>query len=476
MTNKTNGLKRLNFYNTLSRQLENFKPINKCQVMMYTCGPTVYGYAHVGNMRAYIFSDTLKKTLEYAGYDVKHVMNITDVGHLTSDADDGEDKMIVGMKKEGLTAWEVSKKYTEAFLSHLNLLNIKPPTIRCHATDYIQEQIDLIKTLESKNFTYVTVDGVYFDTSKVDNYGHLARLDIEGLRGGERVSLGGKKNKTDFALWKFSPADTNRDMEWESPWGKGFPGWHIECSAMAMALLAETIDIHTGGIDHIPVHHTNEICQSESATGKKFANYWMHSEFLSLTGEEKMSKSLGNVVTVDTLTEQGINPLAFRYLVLTSHYRSNMSYSREIMESAAVAYKRLNQQIVVLKESMPEPIKIESELYQSHLNKIEDALFQDLNTPIAIAQLRKALSDDRLSASEKYGLAMRLDSVLSLKLDEKKEVNIEISDNVKELLIRRNAARADKDWALADTLRDEIFEKGFVIKDSSGQTTLIPRD
>ena len=455
-------------FNTMTRQVDVFKPIEEGKVRLYTCGPTVYSYAHIGNMRAYIFADTLKRTLQSAGYGVNHVMNITDVGHLTSDADEGEDKMLVGMQREGLTAWEIAKKYTEAFLKHAEMLNIKPPTTRSNATDYICEQVGLVETLEKKGYTYVTDDGVYFDTSKVNDYGRLAKLDISGLREGERVSVGCKHHKTDFALWKFSPKNAKRDMEWNSPWGVGFPGWHIECSAMAMTLLGETIDIHTGGIDHIPVHHTNEIAQSECASGKTFANFWMHSEFLTLVGEEKMSKSKGGVLTVDTLVEQGFEPLAYRYLVLTSHYRSHMQYSAQIMQAAATAYRRLKQQVLEFKAFAGGNAKVNgTDAYNDYRKGITAHLFNDLNTAAAIASLRQAFGDKTLGADEKYALAVEIDEVLGLELDKEVQVSLEVPQRVLDLVSQREAARQAKDWKRSDELRREISALGFSVKDSS---------
>ena len=325
----------LKLYNTLTRKKEDFKPLNDKEVGIYTCGPTVYNYAHIGNMRAYIFVDILVRYLRYSGYKVKHVMNITDVGHLTSDSDTGEDKVEKEAQKEGKTAWDIAKNYEKAFFEDSEALNIKKPDIIVKATDLIKEQISFIQKLEEKGFTYVLNDGVYFDSSKIKDYGKLAKLDIEGLRAGERVDIRGKKNKTDFALWKFSPKDKKRDMEWESPWGKGFPGWHLECSAIGLKYLGEQFDVHTGGIDHINVHHTNEIAQGEALTGKTPAKYWMHSEFL-LTGDTKMAKSRGNLVRV---TDLGVDPLAYRMLILQANYRDPLNFTDESIKAADTALK-----------------------------------------------------------------------------------------------------------------------------------------
>jgi cysteinyl-tRNA synthetase len=330
----------LKIYNTLTRKKEVFKPISKEQVTMYNCGPTVYWYQHIGNLKAYLFADLLRRTLEFDSYKVKQVINVTDVGHLTSDADEGEDKMEKAAKKEGKTAKEISHFYFDTFQKDLEALNIKQPEVWCWATEHIQEQIELLKKLEKNGFTYKTSDGIYFDTSKLENYGELAKLNIEGLEAGKRIDMSEKKNKTDFALWKFSKPEDKRQQEWDSPWGNGFPGWHIECSAMSMKYLGETIDIHTGGIDHVPVHHTNEIAQSEAATGKKFVNYWMHENFLTFKGE-KVSKSKGGLFMLGELQEKGYHPMVFRYYNLTALYRKPMDFSLEILDNAKTSYSKL---------------------------------------------------------------------------------------------------------------------------------------
>src|SRR4030042_227264 len=330
----------LKLYNTLTRKKEEFKPIKKWQVGIYSCGPTVYWYQHIGNLRTYIFADVLKRVLKYNNYKVKQVMNITDVGHLTSDSDEGEDKIEKAAAKEGKTAEEIANYYWEIFRQDFKKLNIFEPNIWCKASEHIKEQIELIKKIEKKGFIYKTKDGIYFDTSKLKDYGKLAKLKIENLQAGKRVAIGEKKNKTDFALWKFSEKPGERQQEWKSPWGIGFPGWHIECSAMSMKYFGETIDIHTGGEDHIPIHHTNEIAQSESATGKKFVNYWLHGAFLKLAGE-KMSKSKGGLYTVSELEKQNFLPLVYRYLCLTAHYKTQLEFSLETLKNAQNSYDRL---------------------------------------------------------------------------------------------------------------------------------------
>ncbi|MEX2327830.1 MAG: cysteine--tRNA ligase, partial [Pseudomonadales bacterium] len=330
----------LRLFDTYDRKIRDFEPLHPGRVGLYCCGPTVYHYAHIGNLRTYLFEDLLRRVLTLNGYEVNHVVNITDVGHLVSDADTGEDKMEVGSRRTGMNAWEMADFYTAAFKEDIARLNILPPVTWCRATDHIREQIDFIKELDSKGFTYITSDGVYFDSRKLNNYGYLARLDVTGLLEGARVEPGERRFVTDFALWKFSPADENRQMEWESPWGTGFPGWHIECSAMAAKYLGNFFDIHCGGEDHIPIHHTNEIAQTEAARGTRLANFWMHGYFLQIDNA-KMAKSKGEFLRLTTLEERGFDPLVYRYLCLTGHYRTQMSFSWESMESNQVALNRM---------------------------------------------------------------------------------------------------------------------------------------
>ncbi len=459
---------KMMIFNTLTRKVEEIKPIKKGEIGMYSCGPTVYGRAHVGNMRAYIFADTLRRVLEYYGYKVKHVMNITDVGHLTSDADSGEDKMQKSAREERLSAWDISKKYTDLFFQDEKELNIKKPHFVCNATDHIKEQIELIKSLEKKGYTYRTSDGIYFDTAKFDRYGDLAKLNIEGLQAGKRIDVGEKKNKTDFALWKFSGENEKRDMEWESPWGKGFPGWHIECSAMSMKYLGKNFDIHTGGIDHIPIHHTNEIAQSECSTGKKFVNYWVHSEFLVLGEQEKMGKSLGNVINLDTLKEKGFNPMDYRYLCLGVQYRKRLIFGEEILKSAANSMQRLKNKIIEIKENAKklsvDKLSPESKKY---LNKFQESVFNDLNTPKALAVMWNMLGDSKVNNSEKYSLLLDFDNVLGLRLDEVEKQEVKVDKKIQELLKKREEFRKQKKWQDADKIRDEILAKGYVILDTS---------
>lgn len=459
-------MKELYFYNTLGRKLEKFSPLNPNQVTLYSCGPTVYGTAHIGNMRAYVFADILNKTIKDAGFKTKHVMNITDVGHLTDDGDNGEDKMLVGMQREGLTAFQIAEKYTEIFFNDVKKLNVNFADVVCKATDYIKEQIELVKTLEDKGYTYITSDGVYFDTSKLENYGELGLLDIDGLRGGDRVDLGEKKNKTDFALWKFSPKDEQRAMEWESPWGIGFPGWHAECSAMAMKHLGETIDIHTGGVDHVQIHHTNEIAQSECATGKKYVNYWLHCDHLGLKND-KMSKSKGTVVYVSSLEDLGIQALALRYLFLMSHYRKSMVYSTDIIKDAQTAFLRLNSKVIEINNS----IELNAELtpaYDSAVESITSSLYKDLNTAGALGAFRTALNNNALSNFEKSELVKRFDKVFGLSLGTEIEKDEEvIPAEIIALVEERTEYKVNKNWAESDRIRDLLKEKGYEVKDTA---------
>ncbi|WP_196137891.1 cysteine--tRNA ligase [Aliikangiella sp. G2MR2-5] len=471
---------KLSLYNTLLREKETFKPINQDSVGFYSCGPTVYSRAHLGNMRAYIFADLLKRTLLLSGYSVNHVMNITDVGHLTDDADDGDDKLALRAKKEKVTAWELALRYEDLFFADCKALNIRRPDIVCRATDHIKEQIDMISRLEEKGFTYLTDDGVYFDTSRCDDYGKLARLDIEGLREGERVDIGQKKSKTDFALWKFSPKDSQRDMEWDSPWGKGFPGWHIECSAMSCRYLGESFDIHTGGTDHIPIHHTNEIAQSECANGTHpFVRYWMHCQFLVFPSGEKISKSLGHDLSIDGLRDKGIDPLAYRYLCLTAHYRNFLNYTEEAIQAAEKSLKRLRalcQKFGYVKgtsEAQDRQTDF-SELMQK-FPQVFEPLMDDLNSAKMIAAFWDILKDDSIDSHAKLELITAVDSVLGVSLElVDTSRSLEVPANIQSLVEQRNAARNNKDWSLSDKLRDEIEVLGYRIEDTR-EGTLVSR-
>lgn len=453
-------------FNTLGREKQVFKPLVEGKAGLYTCGPTVYDYQHIGNFRTFMFEDFLKRVLMYNGFEVTHIMNITDVGHLVSDDDEGEDKMEVGSAKTGKTVWEISKHYTEVFKEDGLLLNIIPPTRYTPATEYIQEQIDMIKCLEDKGYTYTTSDGVYFDTLKVTDYGKLARLDIEGLEEGKRIQFSAeKKNKTDFALWKFSPKDSQRQMEWDSPWGKGFPGWHIECSAMSRKFLGDTFDIHCGGIDHVPIHHTNEIAQSESCTGKPFANYWLHGAFLE---EEsgKMSKSKGEFLRVKTLIDHGYTPLDYRYLCLGTHYRKRLLFSWDLLDQAKTAYGKLKQAIQRLKNSSDLSHSSDSEAKEKYRNGFNEAVNDDLNMPQALAVMWGVVRDEELTPAAKLTLLYDFDKVLGLDLDKvTEEKSADVPADVMDLVNQRIAAKKAKDFKLADELRARVKEMGWEIVD-----------
>ncbi len=443
----------LKLYNTLTRKKEVFKPIKKGQVGIYVCGPTVYWYQHIGNLRSYIFSDILRKTLNYNGFKVKQVMNITDVGHLTSDANEGEDKIEKAAKKEHKKAQDIANFYLKIFKQDFKKLNIKEPDIWCKATEHIKEQIDLVKKLEKKGFTYKTSDGIYFDTSKLKDYGKLARLNIKELKAGKRIAMGEKKNKTDFVLWKFSKEPGKRQQEWKSPWGIGFPGWHIECSAMSMKYLGETFDIHTGGEDHISVHHTNEIAQSESATGKKFVNYWLHGAFLTFKGE-KMAKSKGEIATISDLEKEGFSALAYKYFVLTAHYKSQLNFTLDNLKHAQNAYNRLKN---IISE-----IKNDKKTNKKYLAEFKEAMNNDLDTSNALKVLWKLVRDEK--AVGKINTINEMDEIFGLDL--LKQEKIKIPNNIKKLVSEREKARKNKDWKKADELRNKINKLGYQISDT----------
>ena len=446
-------------FNTLSRKKEIFEPINPKEVGLYTCGPTVYNYAHLGNMRTYVFEDILKRVFSYNGYNVKHVMNITDVGHLTGDRDMGEDKIEKESKRENKTVWEIAKFYTEAFKEDLKNLNIIYPDIFCIATDNIKEQIEMIATLEKKGFTYKTSDGVYFDTSKVENYNKLSHQKIEALKEGARVEINiEKRNATDFALWKFSPKDTKRQMEWKSPWGTGFPGWHIECSAMSVKYLGEQFDLHCGGVDHINIHHTNEIAQTESFTGKEpCVNYWMHGEFMNLKDGEKMAKSTGNFLTLRSeFIDKNINPLVYRFATFGVHYRKKMEWNSDIETAALNGYNNLINKIKILGTTIG---TVNMEIKERFLDSIND----DLNIPKAIATVGEIFKYG-ISNEDKLATILDFDKVLGLNLGNITEEII--PDEINELAKKREKVRAEKDWSKSDELRVKINSLGYEIKDA----------
>ncbi|MFI5362695.1 MAG: cysteine--tRNA ligase [Elusimicrobiota bacterium] len=451
----------LRLYNSLTRTKEDFVPLAPPNVGLYTCGPTVYNYQHVGNYRTYIFEDVLVRTLKLLGHKPLRVMNVTDVGHLASQGDEGEDKMELGAAREGKTAWEIAKFYTEAFLSDMKELNLLPADVLCRATDYIPEQIALVARLEAKGFTYRTSDGIYFDTSKLPDYGKLmSKEHLEGLKSGARVEASAeKKHVTDFALWKFAPKDKKRQMEWDSPWGTGFPGWHIECSAMAMKFLGETFDIHCGGIDHVTIHHTNEIAQSEGATGKPFVRVWLHGEFL-LMNNAKMAKSSGGFVKLSDLAEKGFSPLDYRYHCFTAHYRKQLDFTWESLEGSKTSRRRLAEAARAL---VAEPVKPGCAEYSA---RFRDALSDDLNMPSALAVVWDALKSD-LPGGAKRTLLEEADSVLGLDLF-KAEQAAALPPAVAALVDQRAQARAAKNFDESDRLRAAIETLGWLVEDAKG--------
>ncbi|MDP2709536.1 MAG: cysteine--tRNA ligase [bacterium] len=464
-------MNKLFIYNTLGRKKEEFKPIKRGAVGLYTCGPTVYNYAHVGNLRAYLFEDILRRVLLYNGYKVKHVMNITDVGHLTGDMDLGEDKLELGAKREGKTAWQIAEFYTQAFKADIKKLNILEPDIWCKATDYIKEQIELVKILENKGFTYKISDGIYYDTSKFKNYNKLSHLPLEKLKEGARVEKNPeKKNPTDFALWKFSPKAAKRQMEWESPWGIGFPGWHLECSAMSLAILKNQLDIHCGGIDHINIHHTNEIAQSEAATGKKFFNFWLHGAFLNIAGGKKMAKSQENFLTLkNALIKQGINPLAFRFAALQTHYRKPMEYSEAGIRAAGNGLEHLYNQVRGVSSIKYKASRANADFKKKFL----EAVNNDLNTPRALAVTQKLLKS-KLSDREKLATVLDFDKVLGLNLA-RVLAEVKLPEEIKRLADQRLIARNHKDFLKSDELRAELEKLGYSVEDARGGQRVIKK-
>jgi cysteinyl-tRNA synthetase len=451
----------LKLFNTLSRKKDVFVPLKKSQVSVYSCGPTVYSFQHIGNMRAYIFADVLRRVLEYNGLKVKQVINVTDVGHLTSDSDEGDDKMEVAAKKSGQSAAELADFYFERFREDFEKLHILKPWKWTKATEHIEEQIDLIKKLEEKGFTYKISDGIYFDSSKFKNYGKMAKLKVEGLKAGKRVARGGKKNPTDFALWKFSDKPGERQQEWSSPWGLGFPGWHVECSAMSMKYLGETFDIHTGGEDHIPIHHTNEIAQSEGATGKPFVRYWMHNAFLLDKEGAKVSKSKGGLYTISELEEKGYRAEHFRYFCLGTSYRKPLSFSLDNLDAAKNAFEKLRRKVLDLREEIHKGKDFSKEYSEKFLEAVND----DLNTPRALQVVWSMLDDFDFEAGRKLKLLEEFDNVLGLGLRDFEEADVEVPKEVMELVEEREKLRAAKMWKEADLFRERILEKGFVVED-----------
>lgn len=453
----------LALYNTATRGHEVFAPIEAGHVRIYTCGPTVYAPQHLGNLRSQLFADLLKRTLLRLGFRVTHVVNITDVGHLTDDADAGEDKLEIAAKKSGRRADAIAAEYTEQWLRDRERVACLAPEVLCKATEHIAEQIALAKRLEDRGVTYEAPDGIYFDTSRFPRYADFAQLELAGQQAGARIGESAdKRHPADFALWKFSPPGGARQQEWESPWGRGFPGWHLECSAMSMRYLGEQFDIHTGGIDHIPVHHTNEIAQSEAATGRvPWVRYWMHNEFLVFE-DEKMAKSKGNVVVLDDLIAQGIDPLAFRYLFLQAHYRAHQSYTEETLRAAVAGFRRLRghaAQVAAAGDADPEEIA-------PFLRRFGEALCDDLNAPRVMSVVWEVARSKTLSEAARRALFADFDAVLALSLGEPLERDEASDPRIDALVEAREQARKDRDFARSDQIRDDLKAEGIEIEDT----------
>jgi len=457
----------MKIYNTLTRKKQVFNSINQNgEVRIYSCGPTVYNYAHIGNLRSYIFMDILRRTLKYNGYTLKHVMNITDVGHLVSDADEGEDKVEKAARQQKKDPMEITRVYTEAFLKDIDTLNIEKPEIIAKATEHISDMLEYVKKIIENGYAYETSKGIYFDISKLKQYGILSDNKKEGQKAGARIEVDQeKKNPLDFAIWIKAPE--NHIMKWESPWGMSYPGWHLECSAMSNKYLGEIFDIHTGGVDHIPIHHENEIAQSIGANGKVPANYWMHGEFMLVDGG-KMSKSLGNTYTLTQLQEKGYEPLAFRYFCLNTHYRNKLNFTFEGLSASQVALNRLREGIKAHKEGKE---NVAQEEIDSYIQEFNEAVNDDLNMPKALSILWNVVRTEKKS-DKLLELIRNFDEVLGLDLlDEKKETMV-LDREVEELLIKRKEARIKKDWKLSDELRDKIAELGYRVTDTKEGTTI----
>ena len=454
----------IKFYNTLTRKEEEFKPINEKEIKIYSCGPTVYYFAHIGNLRAYLFMDNLRRVLKYNGYKLKHVMNITDVGHLVSDADEGEDKMLKAAKRENKDPFEIAEFYMNAFLKDIDSLNIDRPEIIARATEHIDVMEEYVKKIIENGYTYQTEDTVYFDTSKLKKYGILSNRNVEEQKAGARVEFDkNKKNISDFALWIKAPE--NHIMKWDSFFGKSYPGWHLECSAMGYKYLGENFDIHTGGVDHIPIHHENEIAQSQGFSGKIPANYWMHVEFLQINGG-KMSKSLNNLYTLKDLQEKGYEPLVYRMFNYTSNYRAQINFTFEAMDAAKVALNRLREGYIKHGEGLDD---ISDDEIKDYEEKFLEAINDDLNMPIAMSVVWDVIKNPKKS-KKMQELLLKFDEVLGLNIKEyKKQENI-LPDEIKDLVNKRNEARKEKNWSESDRIRDLLMEKGYIVKDSKEGT------
>ena len=489
----------LKLYNSLGREMQEFIPIKDSFVGFYGCGPTVYKYAHVGNLRAYVFQDILKRVLMFLGYDVKHIMNVTDIGHLSDDGDEGEDKMIKSAREQGLTVTQIADFYLDAFLKDIDNLNILRPSVICKATEHVNDMIELIKKIEKNGHTYMSEGNLYFDISTFKKYGELSGINIETLKPGARIEIDkNKKNPNDFVLWFTKSKFENHALLWDSPWGKGYPGWHIECSAMSIKYLGEQFDIHTGGIDHIRVHHTNEIAQSESATGKKWVNYWLHNEFL-VTDKGKMSKSKGDVFTLTDLIKQGFSALDYRFFLLGGHYRKKLAFSWDALESAKNARQKMLERVCeLLKQSQKEDVEnckkinekfkfenvenfISSTEVISVLNIFKSTIEKDLNIPNALPYLHSILKEKIATPGELIKAISIMDCVFGLKIMEEAQcllskqqstITLSISNfEIEELIKVRNQAKMNKDYKKADEIRESLKKSGVLLIDAPTGTT-----
>jgi len=494
----------LKLFNSLGRDLQEFQPRDPRNVGVYSCGPTVYDYAHIGNLRAYVFTDTLRRVLNWKGFNVTHVINITDVGHLTSDADAGDDKMEVAARRQAKSIWDIAAHYTQAFKADLARLNILPPSLWCTATSHIQEMIGFARTLDERGFTYALEDGLYFDTRRVPDYGRLALLNLEGQESGKRVAgPQQKRNPSDFAVWRVSPKDKQRLMEWHSPWGTGAPGWHLECSVMSIKYLGGRFDIHTGGVDHRQVHHCNEIAQNQGYLGgaETGARFWLHNDFLVMR-DDKMSKSAGNFLTLQSLVDRGIHPTVYRLFLLGAAYRSQLEFSWDAVLGARSSLRRLLLRIAALKSQAPSEVRIAaaeykyssggsfdyllsilvsglSERAREWVGKLDEAISDDLHTPGALAHLNDLVFDPKLAPEETLRLAQIYDLVLGLDLLNLSKEALVIrpvdaslkNEEIEALILERVSHRKKGDYAGADRIRDKLQNSGVAIMDSPAGTT-----
>ncbi|MBN1523314.1 MAG: cysteine--tRNA ligase [Spirochaetales bacterium] len=458
----------ISLFNTYTRSLQEVTPLLDNQVKLYACGPTVYNYAHIGNLRTYIFVDILRRSLEFAGFTVNHVMNITDVGHLSDDADEGEDKVVRESRRSGKTVWEIAEYYTNAFFSDIARLNIKTPTTSCKATDHIDDMIRLIMKIEENGFTYSAGGNLYFDISKFPEYGKLALLSLDDLKTGARIAVDEqKKNPQDFVLWFTNSKFDRQAMIWESPWGRGYPGWHIECSAMAMRFLGDEFDIHCGGIDHIPVHHTNEIAQSQAATGKQPVKCWVHGEFL-LFDKEKMSKSAGNFLTLSLLADQGYEPLDFRYFCLNAHYRTQLKFTFEALHAAKTGRNNLVLRIADIKEECDNtPTRVFGKKSENYWKEFVAHVCDDLNMPRCLSDLWQMIKETDIPANEKLALIEDMDNVLGLSLMDSVRKDVLLDEEITALVEEREKARKEKNYQRADEIRGLFVQKGIVLEDTA---------